>query len=53
MIAKYIYINKKTGEKILTNTEKDDVNLVLVQEIKGVEDFKNLITKQCIAKKVM
>lgn len=53
MLVKYIYKDRRTGEKVLTNTEKDDVNFELIQEVKGREDFNNLIIKQCIAKKVM
>jgi len=53
MIARYIYKNKKTGVRLFTNERRDDNRLELVQEIKGIEDFNNLITKQCIVKKVM
>lgn len=54
MLVKYIYKDRRTGQKVFTNNKKDDdVNFELIQEVKGREDFNNLIIKQCIAKKVM
>jgi hypothetical protein len=48
MIYKYVYKNRKTGERIYTNEKKDEKRFELLQEVKGIEfDFENLKQKKC------